>query len=282
MQNKLTHKISISIITPTFNSEKHIESTLNSVRNQKYQPYEHIFIDSLSKDSTLEKIREYKKNAPYLVKIISEKDNGIYDAMNKGIRLSTGELILILNSDDYLETNALNDYLHNYIDSGCLRNVIIVGNANMIKENGELRYKRINDQTVLKKRIDYTMPLVHPSFCVHRYVYSSIIGLFDSNYKICADYNFLYLAQQNKSIEFSFTHTTTVNMRDGGISDTFNIRTIIRRSFECFTIRLSKQFIITNIIFSFVFFSTELFRQFTKKYFSNSILLKTNRNNRRT
>ena len=89
----------ISIVTICYNSEKTILDTINSVNDQLYKNIEHVFIDGLSKDSTLEII---KKKSLRLNKLISEKDIGIYDAMNKGIKHSTGEYLLFLNSDDIL------------------------------------------------------------------------------------------------------------------------------------------------------------------------------------
>ena len=89
----------ISIITPTFNSEKLIKICLSSVKDQNFQNYEHIIIDNSSNDKTLKIIKEF--NNPK-IKLISENDNGIYDAMNKGINASSGEYLLFLNSDDKL------------------------------------------------------------------------------------------------------------------------------------------------------------------------------------
>ena len=94
----------ISIITVCFNSEKTIANTIESVINQKYQNIEFIIIDGKSTDETFNIIQKYKAN---ITKIISEKDNGIYDAFNKGLELATGDLIGFVNSDDLLTPNAL-------------------------------------------------------------------------------------------------------------------------------------------------------------------------------
>ena len=90
----------ISIITATYNSEKTIEETLNSVLSQSYTDYEHIIIDGVSKDNTLSIIKKYEPKYNGRLKIISEKDSGLYDAMNKGIKNAIGDVIGILNSDD--------------------------------------------------------------------------------------------------------------------------------------------------------------------------------------
>jgi glycosyltransferase involved in cell wall biosynthesis len=93
-----------SIITVCYNSEKTIERTITSLRNQTYQNFEYIIIDGGSTDSTLEII---KKNLDVVSILVSEKDEGIYDAMNKGIDLASGEIIGIINSDDWYENDTL-------------------------------------------------------------------------------------------------------------------------------------------------------------------------------
>ena len=90
----------ISIITATFNSAKTLSQTLESVLKQTYHDYEHIIVDGLSKDNTMEIVKQYEAKYNGKLKYISEKDTGIYDAMNKGIKMATGDVIGILNSDD--------------------------------------------------------------------------------------------------------------------------------------------------------------------------------------
>ena len=89
--------IKISIITATYNSAATIRDTLSCIARQQYPLVEHIVVDGLSKDNTLQIVKEFE----HVAKVISEKDNGIYDAMNKGVKLATGEVIGILNSDDF-------------------------------------------------------------------------------------------------------------------------------------------------------------------------------------
>ena len=103
---KISHNESplISLITTTYNSEKYLEETLKSIFNQKYQNFEIIIIDGGSKDKTIKIINKYEKKIDYW---ISEKDKGIYDAFNKGLKLARGHLIGMVNSDDILKPNAL-------------------------------------------------------------------------------------------------------------------------------------------------------------------------------
>ena len=105
--------IRFSIITVCYNSESTIFETIQSVKNQTYTNYEHIIIDGSSTDNTLDIINKYKNNSDK-VKVISEPDNGIYNAMNKGIKLASGELIVFLNSDDTFESNALEIITNHY------------------------------------------------------------------------------------------------------------------------------------------------------------------------
>jgi glycosyltransferase involved in cell wall biosynthesis len=94
-----------TIVTPVYNGEKYISKTIESIINQTYQNFDYIIVDGLSKDNTLQKIISYKK---YITKIISEKDNGMYDAISKGFSFSRGKYLLWLNSDDILiDRNAL-------------------------------------------------------------------------------------------------------------------------------------------------------------------------------
>ena len=99
----------ISIITTTFNSEKTIRDTIESIINQTYTDYEYIIIDGASDDHTIDIVKEYEPILGNKLKWISEKDKGIYDAMNKGILLATGEIIGILNSDDFFSSNNILD-----------------------------------------------------------------------------------------------------------------------------------------------------------------------------
>ena len=114
----------ISIITATYNSEKTLKDTLESVLKQTYTDYEHIIIDGLSKDSTMEIVKEYEPKYNGKLRYISEKDSGIYDAMNKGIKMAEGEVIGLLNSDDiYAHENVLKEIAECFEKENCMRNL---------------------------------------------------------------------------------------------------------------------------------------------------------------
>ena len=110
----------ISIITATYNSEKTLKNTLESVLKQTYTNYEHIIIDGDSKDNTMEIVKQYEEKYQGKLRYISEKDSGIYDAMNKGIKMATGDIIGILNSDDiYANENVLEKIAEKFKQTNC-------------------------------------------------------------------------------------------------------------------------------------------------------------------
>jgi len=204
----------VSIITVCYNSERTIRKTIESVLNQTYKHIEYIIIDGASKDSTLEIIKEYKNKFNGLIKCFSEKDNGIYDAMNKGIKLSKGEIIGIINSDDWYEDNTVKEIVNIYEkldDKFC----IITGYLNKCSIDGKRLYclkKNIADI----KKVYKKMPVNHSSTFVSRKVYEKI-GYFNSKYKIAADYGFIYRAI-NEGVNFYYINKLLSNMRIEGIS----------------------------------------------------------------
>lgn len=114
----------ISIITVTYNSGKTLKNTIESVLKQTYTNYEHIIVDGLSKDNTMQLVKEYEQKYNGKLKYISEKDCGLYDAMNKGIKMATGDIIGILNSDDmYAHEKVLQEIVKKFKQTDCSRNI---------------------------------------------------------------------------------------------------------------------------------------------------------------
>lgn len=203
--------IKFSIITVCFNSEKTIKETIKSVESQTYANYEHIFIDGKSNDKTLEIISEYMKSSDK-VRLISEKDTGVYNAMNKGIKLAEGDLVLFLNSDDTIEDNALELIANNYSNDIDL----IYGDLYWFEEYKGNIYEKLF-------KVDYENVVKNKGLIPHNstFVKTSIIkeNLFDENLKIAADYKFfLNMYKQNRTIKY-IPYIIT-NMRVGGISST--------------------------------------------------------------
>ena len=208
-------KMKISIITAVYNDRTTIEETILSVIHQTYKDVEYIIIDGASTDGTKEIIEKYKD---YIDVFVSEKDNGIYAALNKGIRLATGDIIGILNGDDWYELNALEEVAGIFEDdtktlavAGSIRRVDSIGNST-IKNNKEL------------SDIWYYMPINHPAFFVKREVYEKYGG-FDTDYKIAADYEFVFRLFVN-AVRIQTYGNVWTNFRSGGVSTTKLVATV--------------------------------------------------------
>ena len=153
----------ISIITATFNSEKFIMSNLNSIINQSYKNFEHIIIDNKSTDQTIDIIKNHGKN----LKIISENDKGIYDAFNKGIELASGEIISILNSDDFFADEKILEEVINVFEENKVD--IVYGNLKYVKRNNLnkiVRYWKSNPYILNNFKVGWAPP--HPTFFVKK------------------------------------------------------------------------------------------------------------------
>ena len=175
--------ILISVITVCFNSEKTIERTLKSMLGQTYSNYEYLIIDGKSTDHTLEILQKYEPLFGGKMKIYSEPDKGIYDAMNKGIQKASGELIGIVNSDDYYETDALEIMA---IEFEKIVNPYAVLYGFQRNFEGEKEIKTfLYHHDYLKQQM-----ITHPTCFVTPKVYQDM-GLFDLDYKSSADYEFM-------------------------------------------------------------------------------------------
>lgn len=199
----------VSIITVVYNGEKHIEQTINSVLNQTYPLIEYIIIDGASKDKTLEIIKKYEKNITHL---ISEKDTGIYNAMNKGLALAKGEIIGILNADDYYYPETIQWVVNQFKQSNA---DIVYGNLMKLRsfENNDY-FKQVAPNISL---LEKTMPIFHPATFVKKEVYEKI-GDFNEKYKLSADYDFIYRAYNAKVIFEYLPQPLTVFRIDGATS----------------------------------------------------------------
>ncbi len=202
----------ISIITICYNSEKTIKDTIESVLSQTYPDVEYIIIDGRSKDGTLDIVKKYSSQ---IAEIISEPDKGIYDAMNKGIKKATGEIIGIINSDDFycnkdIIATVVNQFKKTGVDA-CYGNIQYIDRDNIEKK---VRFWRAGEYRKEKLRSGWIMP--HPAFFVKRSVYEKY-GLFNLDFKIAADYE-LMLRFLLRHITLSYIDETLVSMREGGTS----------------------------------------------------------------
>jgi len=183
----------ISIITVCYNSAETITDTITSVASQQYNDKEHIIVDGASRDSTMDIV----KSADSISRYISEPDKGIYDGMNKGLRLATGDVIGLLNADDfYADDTVLSQVANVFKDpnmKACFANLVYVDQHDTSRV---VRYwkSRPYQQGLFKSG---WMP-AHPTFFVKKEVYAQY-GLFDLSYKIAADFELLFrLIEQKK------------------------------------------------------------------------------------
>lgn len=262
----------VSVITVCFNSEETIKKTIESVYNQTYYKIEYIIIDGASNDDTLNIIKSYESKFNGRLNWISEPDDGIYYAMNKGIKLASGELIGIINSDDWYEKDAIENIVK---ASNKMQNKfqIIVGSVFRVDRNGNILFKRKNNRSKLDCEINFTMPVTHPSTFVSKKVYDEI-GIFNTNYKILGDYDFIYRAYQNCNIQFNFIDEVVAYFREGGMSDNFNFKIFYYRTRERFMLRREKLPFIKNIYLCLKFLCIALGRALIKKYISKDLLFK--------
>jgi len=205
----------ISIITACYNSEPTIDDTIESVLNQTYTNIEYILIDGNSNDNTVNIIKSYEKGFKkkgIIYKWISERDNGIYDAINKGIDLANGELIGIIGSDDWYEKNAIEEIVKSYIKE---RPDYIHGNMNIYSKDRQLiKTVRPKSKNLMIKR----MAFFHPSSFITKRVYDELKG-YSLDYDICSDYDFI-LKIIKGDYTIKYIDQVIANFSVGGISTT--------------------------------------------------------------
>lgn len=195
----------ISITTPTYNSEDTLEETINSIISQNYEELEYLIVDGMSTDKTVAIVEKYKNQ---ITKFVSEKDSGISDAFNKGVLLSTGDLLGNINSDDILLPGALN-YISEQIKSDT---DVIYGKGYRLFNNGKLveyNPKPLED-------LYNCMALVHPAVFVRKGAYEKY-GVFDLKYKSCMDRD-LMLRMYHNGAKFQYVDKALIIYRMGGIS----------------------------------------------------------------
>ena len=194
----------ISIITVVYNGEKSLEKAILSVANQSYRNIEYIVVDGGSYDGSCDIIMKHQK---LISKWISEKDSGIADAMNKGVDMASGDLVGFLNSDDWLEPDAIEKIVGCYEEK-----TILYGDVRFWKKSDQIKTTKSNH---LKLR--QGMTIAHPAAYVPLSVYKKH-GNFKTEFKVAFDYDFI-LRVYMEHIQFKNIHSVLVNMSLGGLSD---------------------------------------------------------------
>lgn len=206
-----------SIITVSYNSEKTIEKTFISLLNQEYQNFEYIVIDGYSTDQTINIIKKYEirfleKGIPF--RWISEKDDGIYNAMNKGIKMANGKIIGIINSDDTYTKHALKAV---YEESITYPNYDIY--------HGLMRFWSGNKLTMIRALGDEMLchsMIEHPTCFVRKELYQNL-GLFNEKYQFVADYEFMLRAKKAQS-KFYLIESIISDFNENGNGNSFRAR----------------------------------------------------------
>ena len=200
----------VSLILTSFNSKDLLKSTLENIEKQDYSKIEVVIKDGGSTDGTVDVIKEYKEKSKHQVKYVSEKDTGIYDAMNQGYKLSTGDIIAFFN-DRFISKNVISKMVKTIIE-----NPGVVGaHGDLVYKDGEkiVRYWKMGKQKSLYLG---WMP-GHPTLFLKREIYEKY-GLYDTSFKIAADYEFMIRFLKDKNNKLAYLPKVVVNMYYGGTS----------------------------------------------------------------
>lgn len=241
----------ISIITVSYNAEETIEESIKSVLSQAYDDIEYIIIDGGSTDDTVKIVEKYRKSLQYFV---SEPDKGIYDAMNKGIMVSSGDVIGILNSDDiYENSNVLDLVMSQFLKDSMLD--ILYGNLVYVS------YFDVNN--IIRKWIsrDYYGNFFesadvppHPTLFLKSKIYKEV-GLFNLDFKLAADYEIMLRIFKKNQFRIKFVDKVLVRMRLGGATNK-NLINILKGNYEIF-----QSWKANNLKMPLLFFPQKLFKR---------------------
>ena len=200
-----------SVITVCYNAEKTIEKTLQSVASQTYSQIEYIIIDGASKDNTLNIIQKYQT---HISQLVSEKDKGLYDAMNKAIRIATGDYLCFLNAGDSFHTNQSLELLAKSIPTNTLPDVLY-GETALVNAAGEfVKMRRLKTPEVLNwKSFKQGMLVCHQAFFAKR----TLCPLYDLNYRFSSDFDWC-IRIMKKSQSLHNSHLTLIDYLEEGMT----------------------------------------------------------------
>lgn len=214
----------ISLITLSLNSEATISDTLASVSIQDYSSIEHIIIDGCSSDSTQEIIDEYSKNSKHEVRSFIHNPNGIYNALNYGVSLSTGDVIGVIHSDDYFSSqNSITDIMNEFGDT----TLCVFGNIDLMNKNRRIIRRWEDDYKIENRGYWWSPP--HTATYLHRSIFNKY-GCYNEEYDISGDYDFFCRLPREVIKNFRHLDKTLVVQRIGGISTSF--RNFLKKNLE--------------------------------------------------
>lgn len=216
----------VSIITVCYNSEKTIEHTIQSVLSQDYPDIEYLLIDGQSKDQTIDIANKYKK---HIAKIVSQKDKGIYDAINKGIQLASGDIVGILNADDfYIDKKVISKIVHLFQTK---RTDSVYADLVYVKKDDTdkiVRYWKSRPYRAGLFLRGWMPP--HPTFFVKKTVYDKY-GLYTTQLSSAADYEFMLRVLHRHKISTAYLPEVIIKMRVGGKSN-INLKNRLKANLE--------------------------------------------------
>lgn len=207
----------ISVITVTFNSEKTVKDTIESVLKQKYQDYEYLVIDGGSKDNTVDIIKESEPKFGGKMRWASEKDKGMYDGINKGIRMATGDVVGIINSDDFYHRDDIFDVIAKSFDENTGVQAIY-GDVRFVNpENLEKTVRYYSSKHWKPWRFRFGFMPAHPTFFTYKENFEKY-GYYQYDYHIAADYELLIRHLYTNKVPAKYIPVDFMKMRTGGRS----------------------------------------------------------------
>jgi glycosyltransferase involved in cell wall biosynthesis len=246
----------ITILTVSYNSETTIEDTIKSVLSQSYQNIEYIIVDGGSNDDTINLIKKYENS---ISKWISETDKGLYDAMNKGIEMATGDVIALINSDDL------------FSNDDAIKKVASVFNSssNLDSVYADLYYvSQFDTNNIIRKwvtgkqrKFKYGWHPAHPTFYIKKKIYEQY-GYFNLKYKLAADFEIMLRFLEKHKISTQYLKEPLVKMRLGGETNK-SLKNIQNQNLECIRAFKDNSLSVNLILYPFVRLMPKLF-QFIK------------------
>ena len=218
-----------SLITVSYNSSKTISDTIQSVLNQTYNDIEYIIVDGNSTDNTIDIIKEFEPKFNGKMRWVSEPDNGLYDAMNKGIKMTTGEIVGIINSDDlFCDNDAISKVVCRFFTDKLLDGVY--ADLYYVAQDNTNKIIRKWVSGLQKSFVTGWHP-AHPTLYLKKEVYDNF-GLFDLTFKLAADFELMLRFLDKYQIQVSYLPESLVKMRLGGETNK-NIKNVFSQNIEC-------------------------------------------------
>ncbi|GHV67915.1 glycosyl transferase [Spirochaetia bacterium] len=221
----------VSIITVSHNSASTIRDTFESVLNQTYTDIDYIVVDGNSTDKTVSIIKEYEPRFNGRMRWISEPDNGLYDAMNKGIRIAGGDVIGIINSDDFYHRNdTIEKVAAVFIENKDIQAVF--GDVRFVNHNNlEKTVRYYSSKNFIPQKLRFGFMPAHPTFFTYKDNFDKF-GYYQTDYKIAADYELLIRFLYKNKIVYKYLPFDFMKMRNGGVSTaSFKNRIILNQEF---------------------------------------------------